>query len=299
MVVIPGRAKRGPGIHNHRRDGFRARAKEARPQVRNCAPGNDDAKFIDYPARPSPHSRALAALALHDIVALLDQALAFAILAFLLLLDVRAFIIGHASPLRYRTHHRSDATYSASNYSKNDLRTEMITRRTLISTGLAGLAGAFVRPSIAQPASPSDPAAIVAAIYTRAAKGKGDGGGGFVIESKAAKAKYLSKELIALWAKADAHTPKGDVGPVDFDPVTNSQEPDVKSFKVVTEKLEADKAAIAVTITGTRPRTKAADQVVHYDFVRDGDKWKIDDIKGSDDGTAWSIRGMLEESLKT
>jgi Protein of unknown function (DUF3828) len=176
----------------------------------------------------------------------------------------------------------------------------MITRRTLISTGFAGLlAGAVVYPAIAQTASPNDPAGILTAIYTRAAKGKGDGGGGFVIESKAAKAKYLSKQLIELWAKADAHTPKGDVGPVDFDPVTNSQDPDVKSFKVVTEKLEADKAAIAVTITGNRPRTKAADQIVHYDFVRDGDKWKIDDIKGSDDGTAWSVRGMLEESLKT
>ena len=173
----------------------------------------------------------------------------------------------------------------------------MISRRTLISTGIAGLlAGAIVRPSIAEPASPSDPAAIVTAIYTRAAKGKG--GGTFVIENKAAKAKYLSKELIALWAKADAHTPKGDVGPIDFDPVANSQEPDVKSFKVVTEKLEADKAAISVTITGARPRARAADQIVHYDLVRDGDKWKIDDIKGSDEGTAWSIRGMLEESLK-
>jgi hypothetical protein len=120
-----------------------------------------------------------------------------------------------------------------------------------------------------------------------------------VIETKAATAKYLSRQLVDLWAKADAHTPKGDVGPIDFDPVTNSQDPDVKSFKVVAEKLEADKAAIAVTITGSRPRTKAADQIVHYDFVRDGDKWKIDDIKGSDDGTTWSIRGMLEESLKT
>jgi uncharacterized protein DUF3828 len=176
----------------------------------------------------------------------------------------------------------------------------MISRRTLISTGLAGLlAGAVMRPSIAAPVSPSDPAAIITAIYARAAKGKGDGGGAFVIENKAAKAKYLSNALVALWAKADAHTPKGDVGPVDFDPVTNSQEPDVKSFKVVTEKLDADKAAIAVTITGARPRTTAADQIVHYDFVRDGDKWKIDDIKGSDDGTAWSIRGLLEESLKT
>ena len=179
----------------------------------------------------------------------------------------------------------------------------MITRRALISTGLfslfAGLfAGAGARVASAESASASDPVAIVTAIYTRAAKGKGDGGGGFVIENKAAKAKYLSKSLIALWAKADAHTPKGDVGPVDFDPITNSQDPDVKSFKVVADKLEADKAAIAVTITGSQPRTNSADDTVHYDFVREGDKWKIDDIKGAIDGAPWSIRGLLHDSLK-
>ena len=175
----------------------------------------------------------------------------------------------------------------------------MIDRRTLISTGLAGLFAATTAPALAEPASPADPVAILTAIYARVAKGNGDGGGAFVIENKAAKAKYLSKSLIALWAKADAHTPKGDVGPIDFDPVTNSQDPDVKSFKVAAEKLEADKAAVAVTISGHTPRKTPADEVVHYDFAREGNAWKIDDIKGSDDGQAWSIRGMLEESLKT
>lgn len=175
----------------------------------------------------------------------------------------------------------------------------MITRRALISTSLVGLfAGVTARVALAEPASAGDPVAILTAIYTRAAKGKGDGGGGFVIENKAAKAKYLSKSLIALWAKADAHTAKGDVGPVDFDPVTNSQDPEVKSFKVVAEKIEADKAAIAVTITGSQPRTNSPDETVHYDFVREGDKWKIDDIKGAVDGAPWSIRGMLQDSLK-
>src|SRR6202000_3158546 len=107
------------------------------------------------------------------------------------------------------------------------------------------------------------PASILTAIYTRAAKGKGDGGGAFVIENKSAKAKYLSKSLIALWAKADAHTPKGDVGPVDFDPVTNSQDPDVKSFKIDTEKLDASKGLIAVTLEGYRgKRDKPADAVI-------------------------------------
>ena len=173
----------------------------------------------------------------------------------------------------------------------------MVTRRKLILSGAAGLLAATLpRATLA---APDDPVGIVTAIYTRAAKGKGDGGGGFVIENKAAKAKYLSKSLIALWAKADAHTPKGDVGPVDFDPVTNSQEPDVKSFKVDAEKMEADKATIAVTITGHRNDRKPADQIVRYDFVREANSWRIDDIKGSSDGEAWSIRKMLADSLKT
>ena len=101
-----------------------------------------------------------------------------------------------------------------------------------------------------------------------------------------------------MWARADAHTAKGDVGPIDFDPVTNSQDPDVKSFKVAAEKLEADKAVIAVTITGHTARAKPSDEIVRYNFVRDDGKWKIDDISGTVDGEAWSIRDMLSESLK-
>ena len=175
----------------------------------------------------------------------------------------------------------------------------MITRRSLLLNGTTGLlAGAVTRGTRAAQPSPTDPAAIVTAIYTRAAKGKGDGGGAFVIENDAAKARYLSKSLVALWARADAHTQKGDVGPIDFDPVTNSQDPDVKSFKVVAEKLEADKAVIAVTITGRTARAKPSDEIVRYNFVRDDGKWKIDDIGSTFDGEAWSIRDILSESLK-
>ena len=177
----------------------------------------------------------------------------------------------------------------------------MLTRRTLALASLIGiLAAGDRRFARAEPPSANDLVAIVIVIYTHAATGKGDGGGGFVIENKAAKAKYLSKSLIELWAKADAHTPKGDVGPVDFDPVTNSQEPDVKSFKVDAEKLDADKAIIAVTITGRNtPPRKGADQVVLYEFAREADKWKIDDIKGVSDGEPWSIRALLADFLKS
>jgi hypothetical protein len=175
----------------------------------------------------------------------------------------------------------------------------MLTRRNLLLTSLTGLlvATEFGRTHAQSPA-PNDPVAIITAIYTRVAKGKGDGGGGFVVENKVAKTKYLSKSLVQLWAKADAHTPKGDVGPIDFDPVTNSQDPDVKSFKVDAEKLEADKALIAVTMTGHGAPRKAEDEVVRYELAREGKDWKIDDIKGASDGEPWSIRAMLTDSLK-
>jgi hypothetical protein len=174
----------------------------------------------------------------------------------------------------------------------------MFIRRKLILSGAAGLLAATLpRAGLA---APDDPVGIVTAIYTRAAKGKGDGGGGFVIENKAAKAKYLSKSLVALWTKADARTPKGDVGPIDFDPVTNSQDPDVKSFKVVAEKQEADKATVAATIDSHQreARTKAADKTIRYDFVHEAGQWKIDEIRGAVDGSPWSVRALLVDSLK-
>ena len=172
----------------------------------------------------------------------------------------------------------------------------MIDRRLLL-LGLASVVAAS--PLHAQTSAANDPAGIVSAIYTRVAKGKGEDGGTFVIETKAARAKYLSRSLAAEWARMDARTPKGEVGAVDFDPITNSQDPDVASFKVTPETQEADKATVAVTIAGHRTeRKEQADNVIRYDFVRDGGQWKIDDIKGAVDGKPWSIRQMLAEFIK-
>ena len=136
----------------------------------------------------------------------------------------------------------------------------MVTRRKLILSGTATvLAVTLPYPAFAA----DDPAGILTAIYTRVAKGKGDG------------------------------------GPVGFDPVTNSQDPDVKSFKVVAEKQEADKAVIAVTIYSHQgPPPKPADRIIRYEFVREAGGWKIDEIKGAVDGEAWSLRAIITDFLK-
>src|SRR5262245_9482044 len=116
----------------------------------------------------------------------------------------------------------------------------MIARRDLVLTSVPVAAEApLVRD---EAGAADDAAAVINAIHTRIAKDK-DNDGGCVRAEKAGKAKYLTKSPTTQRKKADAHVPKGDVvGVIAFDPVTNAQDPDVKSFKVEAEKLDAGKA---------------------------------------------------------
>jgi hypothetical protein len=172
----------------------------------------------------------------------------------------------------------------------------MINRRLLIFAATSGLLAATSQNALAAQVA-NDPLAIVNAIYARVVSGNGDLGGAFMLNEKP---KYFSKSLIGLWAKADAHTPKGDQGPIDFDPATNSQDPSVKSFSATAEKLDSGTATIAVTLQRglEKPAAHVEDDVLRYDFVRDGGHWRIDDIRGAIDAKPWSIRQNLARSLK-
>jgi hypothetical protein len=173
----------------------------------------------------------------------------------------------------------------------------MISRRFLVSTAASGLLGAAPWRALAAPV-PNDPLAIVNAIYTRVVSGDGDLGGSFMMGDDV-KPKYFSKSLIALWAKVDARM-KGEQGPIDFDPATNSQDPSVKAFSATAERIHAGTATIAVTLRRRleKPPVHPEDDVLRYDFVRDGGHWKIDDIRGAIDAKLWSVRQKLAQSLK-
>jgi hypothetical protein len=171
----------------------------------------------------------------------------------------------------------------------------MITRRSLVFAATATpLAGASWT-ALAAPV-PNDPLAMVNAIYTRVVSGNGDLGGAFMLNEKP---KYFSKSLIRLWAKSDAHS-EGEQGPIDFDPATNSQDPSVKSFTATAEKIDAGTATIVVKLQRDheQPRKYAEDDVLRYDFIRDGGHWKIDDIRGATDAKPWSMREKFNFSLR-
>lgn len=199
----------------------------------------------------------------------------------------------------------------------------MPTRRQLLSFSVAALCGALTQPAFAQYSAPApkpphppthapkaaapppainaanDPLAITNAIYTRVTAGKGDEGGQFVWLEKKDRPRYLSKSLTALWNKADSKVAKGDAGPPGFDPITNSQDPLVKSFGAKAETQDDASATIAVTIQSghTGPPQPTVADTIRFDFVRDGTQWKIDNIRGTVDGSRWSIRRLLVNSM--
>ena len=159
-----------------------------------------------------------------------------------------------------------------------------LSRRTLLLS--AALAAS---PSLAFAAD--DPAALITAIYKRAAAGKGDSGGQFVWLRTKSRPRWLSASLIKLWAAADAKVAPGDMGPPGFDPVTNSQDPMVRAFAVKVEKADGKTATVAATFRSHNAKSIT----VRYDLLRERGAWKIDDIRGTVDGQAWSVRQMLRD----
>ncbi|QDL97524.1 DUF3828 domain-containing protein [Rhodopseudomonas palustris] len=165
---------------------------------------------------------------------------------------------------------------------------------------LALLAAASALPAAALAQAPAktnatDPAALLTRLYAAAAK---DNAGGAFVNNAKERAKYLSKSLALLWTRAEAKVPDGEIGPIDFDPVSNSQDPDIKSFAIKAQTQDDARATLAVALIGSQPRKVAADSVIRYELVRDGARWRIDDIRGSVEGQPWSVRQMLEASLK-
>ncbi len=142
----------------------------------------------------------------------------------------------------------------------------------------------------------SDPAAFVSEIYRRASAGKGDSGGQFLWLTRKARREAFTARTAGLWDRAEAATPKGDEGPVEFDPVTASQDPSLTSATVRVETSGPDRATVAATLVG--PGYKAPANVVRYELVREGGAWRIDDIRGFVHTEPWSIRAILQASLK-
>jgi hypothetical protein len=151
-------------------------------------------------------------------------------------------------------------------------------------------------PALAAPRDRT-PWAMLADIYRR--EQTGDYPGAFGLDPYERRA-YLSKTLIDLWAKADAKVPKGDAGPIDWDVTTNSQGMEVGGYRVAVAQQDAAHADLIVTLTPKSPwfRKSPDENIVRYHFIRQNDRWVIDDIRGADDNAEKGLKSLLTRAAK-
>lgn len=140
-------------------------------------------------------------------------------------------------------------------------------------------------------AAEASPADMLRGIYREAVKGTTSDW----LEPKR-RANYLSKSLLALWAKSDAKkVPKGEVGAIDFDITTDTNALELQSFDIKVTSESANAAVLAVKLNYRKPYYRPGPPaVVTYDFIREGAAWRVDNIRTP----GWSVRSMLTEWLK-
>jgi hypothetical protein len=156
-----------------------------------------------------------------------------------------------------------------------------------LSTLTVLAAAAVAVPSAALAAGESSPADVTTAIYRVYAGPKGDYQAGNLDDQRVVV--YFSKSLRAALKAMDARSKKLNEPILDFDPVTDSQDPQVEKLTIAAE---GDAAATAAFFSGE------VKHVVRYSFVREGDAWKVDDISGGGGDDKWDLRDIIKPPKK-
>ena len=154
-------------------------------------------------------------------------------------------------------------------------------RRTL----LLAIALAPCAPTLAR--AEETPRDIVAKLYrlSAGANGKYDGPSAF-FDAKVRRA-HFSKSLNAALDTLDrAAKKKGEAG-LDFDPVTNSQDPSVNDLRI------AQDGAAAVTAS-FQPEGAQKRMEVKYAFVQEGGAWRLDTMSGVAGDEPWELRKLVK-----
>lgn len=114
------------------------------------------------------------------------------------------------------------------------------------------------------------PEALVAELYQAAEKDKSPF---FQDKDRALVDHYFTKELADLLWK-DVQSSKGEVGALDFDPLFDAQDTEIKQFVVNAAKVESGKASVAVSFLNFDKK-----QRIVFLLSQQGDAWKISDIQ--------------------
>lgn len=85
--------------------------------------------------------------------------------------------------------------------------------------------------------------------------------------------KFFTKPLADLIWK-DAHGPLGEMGAIDFDPLYDAQDVDIKNFEVAKADIKGETASVVVNFTNFGEK-----KALFFAMKLASGNWKIDDIK--------------------
>lgn len=159
----------------------------------------------------------------------------------------------------------------------------MISRRlALLLALLAGL----TRPAMAEE-TPEDFVADLYEAHMPSVTGEAPG----IFDDEVLMARFLASDLAAaVNADKAASAKTGEAGLLSFDPVSDSQDPDIRDLRI--QRLEDEAGHPQVEATFSRSdQTKRLKLI--YDLVKEGDGWKVFNIRRPD-GDRWNLREIMQ-----
>jgi Protein of unknown function (DUF3828) len=171
----------------------------------------------------------------------------------------------------------------------------MLHRRVLLAAGILAVAGIgpagvpaladdAKKPAPPPPAADAKPDDIVKNLYDRYAAGAFD-----YLDDKL-RPRYFSKATDELLKKVFDKSTKDDEPGIDYEPLIDGQEGEVKGLSIVVASLAPPKATVEARFTSFDDK-----MVVTFEFVQEHNNWKIDDIKGREGN---SLKGVAKEFLQ-
>lgn len=132
------------------------------------------------------------------------------------------------------------------------------------------------------------PEAFVEHVY--AVQYPAGGADGVSILEAAQVGRYFSKAVAAaIKADDEKSTKAGEIGAIDFDLSSDSQDPQVSDVKLTRRSADAKKAVVDVSFSNG-PSVRVA---LVYDLVVQGGAWRIADIRKEKADEGWSLRDLL------
>ena len=150
------------------------------------------------------------------------------------------------------------------------------------------LAGASVLAAPARAfAATGEPVDVVTALYHLYAGPKGDYSSVSFDDSRVVS--LCTKSLRAAMQAMYARSKKSGDAILDFDPVTDSQDPMVERLSIAAES----ESVVAATFYSHGDK-----RVVRYVFKREGGAWRIDDVSGGQGADKWDLRDIIKPGAK-